>query len=155
MRAMKLISDSFSAGGRIPAEFTCEGADRSPHLAWTGAPAGTRSFALIIDDPDAPGRTWTHWGLYDIPADQTRLDAGFSRQSKGTGVAQALNDFRCADYGGPCPPPGHGVHRYRFRVFALGVEHLALKPSADCRALEGALRPHVLAEAELTGTYSR
>lgn len=152
---MILTSTSFSAGGRIPAEFTCEGADRSPQLAWSAAPAGTRSFALIIDDPDAPGRTWSHWGLYDIPADRAQLPAGFSRQLTGSGIGQAFNDFRRAGYGGPCPPPGHGVHHYRFRVFALDVEHLAVRPGADCRTLERALRPHVLAEAELTGTYSR
>lgn len=152
---MELRSENFPAGGRIPVEYTCEGADHSPHLAWSGAPPGTRSFALIIDDPDAPGGTWSHWGVCDIPADLTQLEVGFSRRAEAAGVRQVINNFRRAAYGGPCPPPGHGAHRYRFRLFALTVERLSLPSGADCRALERAARPHSVGEAQLTGTYSR
>jgi Raf kinase inhibitor-like YbhB/YbcL family protein len=153
---MELQSDALKADETIPSVYTCDGKNRSPHLAWSHLPAGTRSLALIVDDPDAPNGTFGHWGLYDIPPEMTHLDEGFSRaDAEAEGIRQVLNDFGHMGYDGPCPPRGHGVHHYRFRLFALDVNHLELPHRANCRDLEEAVRPHILARAGLTATYSR
>lgn len=144
---MTLTSPAFAAGAAIPERFTCEGEDVSPALAWSGAPEGTRSFALICDDPDAPGRTWVHWVVWDIAAETTSLPEGFD------GARQGLNDFRRTGYGGPCPPPG-APHRYFFKLYALDAA-LDLPARATKADLERALRGHVRAEAQLMGTYRR
>lgn len=154
--AMELHSESFKNDDRIPELYTCSGRDHSPHLAWSGAPRATRSYALIVDDPDAPAGTFAHWGIYDIPPEMTHLDEGFSgRDAQAVGARQVMNDFGRRGYGGPCPPHGHGVHHYRFQLLALDVDHLEVPERADCRQLEEAAHTHVLNRARLTGTFSR
>jgi Raf kinase inhibitor-like YbhB/YbcL family protein len=140
---------AFADGGLIPAKFTCEGANVSPELRWADAPANTRSFALIVDDPDAPVGTFT-WVLFDIPADRSSLAEGAST----VGMA-GKNDFGRAGYGGPCPPRGHGPHRYTFTLYALDIASLKLKAGAGRREIETALRGHILAQATYLGRYER
>jgi Raf kinase inhibitor-like YbhB/YbcL family protein len=134
----------------IPVKFTCEGADVSPELRWSDIPANTHSFALIVDDPDAPVGTFTHWVLLDIPSDRISLAEGESK----TGVA-GKNDFGRAEYGGPCPPRGHGPHRYIFTLYALDVSSLKLKAGSARQQAETALHGHILAQAQYTGRYER
>lgn len=153
--AMRLSSPAFAAGGRIPERFTCDGADLSPALAWSGAPATARSFVILCADPDAPAGTWYHWGVFDIPADQTSLGEGLAKAEKVGRLRQAINDFKKPGWGGPCPPKGHGVHRYRFGLLALSVASLPLGPRPGCREVLAAAEPHILAGTELVGTYSR
>ena len=140
----------FTDGGLIPARFTCEGANVSPELRWSDMPASTHSFALIVDDPDAPVGTFTHWVLFDIPADRSNLAEGENK----IGVA-GKNDFGRAGYGGPCPPRGHGPHRYYFTLYALDIASLKLKAGIGRREVETALRGHVLAQAQYLGRYER
>lgn len=156
--SLVLRSPSFSDGAEIPAEHTCEGRDASPPLTWSGAPAGTRSFALIVDDPDAPDpaapkMTWVHWVLYGIPADASSLP-GTARTSDlaRSGIRTGLNDWRRDAYGGPCPPIGE--HRYYHKLYALDVELGDLgKPTKA--ELESAMKGHVLAQATLLGRYRK
>jgi Raf kinase inhibitor-like YbhB/YbcL family protein len=151
---MQLRSSGFFDGAAIPRRFTYDGEDSSPPLEWSGAPADTRSFVLLCDDPDAPAGIWHHWAAYDIPAKQTGLGEGAA--SLGSGFKQAVNDFRKTGYGGPCPPHRHGVHHYHFRLLALSVAKLplrAMKPS--CVEVEREARKHVIAEATLVGLYQR
>jgi Raf kinase inhibitor-like YbhB/YbcL family protein len=145
--AFTLTSSAFQEGEPIPRPFTCEGDDLAPPLAWSGAPQGTRGFALIMDDPDAPRGTFTHWLLYDIPATMSEL------REQGAGTA-LRNDFGRAAYGGPCPPPGHGPHRYVFTLYAVDVPALDVR-GRQRAALERALQGHTLATARLTGRYQR
>jgi len=152
---MTLKSSAFSEGQPIPKRQSCEGDDLSPPLTWSGQPAGTKSFALICEDPDAPAGTWHHWGIYDIPRDQTSLAEGFAPDAEVGAVRQATTDFDRPGYGGPCPPRGHGKHRYFFRLMALDVAKLDLPLDVDCERLKKAAKPHVLAEAVLMGTYAR
>jgi Raf kinase inhibitor-like YbhB/YbcL family protein len=155
--ALELTSPAFAPGDEIPREYTCDGADRSPPLAWTGAPAGTQSFALIVDDPDAPDpkapkMTWVHWVLYDIPASASGLVAGIDPASLPIGTREGVNDWRRTGYGGPCPPIGR--HRYFHKLFALGALLGDLgRPTAA--QLAAALKRHLLAQSELVGTYQR
>ncbi len=153
--AFQLTSTAFKAGERIPRRYTCEGEDRSPPLAWSGAPAGTRSFVLLCDDPDAPAGTWRHWALFDIPASVDHLDEGYSSHKRTLPTRQAINDFGRGDYGGPCPPPGHGIHHYHFKLLALEVEKLGLGEGARCAEVERAANARMLATTELIGLYSR
>ena len=141
---------AFADGGLIPAKFTCEGANVSPELRWNDAPANTRSYALIVDDPDAPAGTFTHWVLFDVLAERSGLVEGAS----AIGVA-GKNDFGRAGYGGPCPPRGHGPHRYTFTLYALDIASLKLKAGAGRREMETALRGHILAQAAYLGRYER
>jgi len=151
---MTISTPSFSHGGDIPRKFTCEGADVSPELSWTGAPAATQSFALIADDPDAPVGTWTHWVLFDLPATTTSLPEGMSKVDELSGGGrQGRNDFRKIGYGGPCPPPGK-PHRYFFKLYALDAK-INLKPGASKQEVEQAMKGHILAQAELMGKYRR
>lgn len=150
--AMEIISPAFPNGGTIPKLHTCEGADLSPALEWSGEPAGTKSFALIVDDPDAPAGTWNHWLLYDIPASVHALAQGLKPGSVGV---SGTNDFGRPGYGGPCPPKGHGPHRYYFRLYALDVPSLGLGPGVRRAQLDRALRSHILAQAEYLGRYER
>lgn len=153
--SFRLTSPAFDDGGRLPVQCTCEGDDISPALGWEGAPAATRSFVLLCDDPDAPGRTWHHWALYDIEADTGRLGQAVPTHSAADSGRQALNDFGQIGYRGPCPPRGHGTHHYRFRLLALDVAELPLGADPTCPQVEAAARPHVLGEARLIATYSR
>jgi len=146
--ALELSSNAFSGGKGIPSKYTCDGNNISPPLSWSGAPSGTKSFALIADDPDAPAGTWVHWVAWDIPATAMSFPEG--------GVApktvQGMTSFRKTGYGGPCPPSG--THRYFFKLYALDTD-LELSPSTDKGGLEKAMKGHILAQAELMGTYAR
>ncbi len=151
---MEIRSSAFGSGERIPVKYTCDGADFSPSLEWTAGPAGTKSFALICDDPDAPMGTWVHWVIYDIPAAATMLAEGITREKDlPGGGTQGINDFRRTGYGGPCPPGGR-THRYFFKLYALDAA-LDLKPGITKDQLLKAMKGHVLAEAQLMGTYKR
>jgi Raf kinase inhibitor-like YbhB/YbcL family protein len=150
---MEIKSSAFGSGEMIAAKYTCDGADFSPPLEWAGSPAGTRSFALICDDPDAPMGTWVHWVIYDIPPTATMLAEGITREKDlPGGGTQGINDFRKIGYGGPCPPGG--THRYFFKLYALDTM-LGLKPGITKDQLLKAMRGHILAEAQLMGTYRR
>jgi len=153
--AFILTSAAFKDGAPIPAKYTCDGVDVSPPLAWSGAPAGTRSVALIADDPDAPGGTWVHWVLYNLPAEVSDLPENIAKvESLDLGGArQGRNDFRRPGYGGPCPPPGP-AHRYFFKLYALDTR-LELKAGAQKKDVEAALEGHALGSAQLMGTYAR
>jgi Raf kinase inhibitor-like YbhB/YbcL family protein len=152
--AFAISSSSFPTGDDIPKQYTCDGSDLSPELHWSSAPPGTMSFALIADDPDAPAGTWTHWVIFDLPASLTGLPEGVRKVEEVPGVGrQGRNDFRKLGYGGPCPPPGK-AHRYFFRLSALDG-FLSLKPGSSRQELEQAMRGHILATAELMGTYHR
>ncbi|MES2760349.1 MAG: YbhB/YbcL family Raf kinase inhibitor-like protein [Pseudomonadota bacterium] len=153
--ALTLSSTAFDANGPIPPVYTCDGSDVSPPLAWSGVPDGTKSLALIVDDPDAPDpaapqRTWVHWVLYNIAPDATGLEQGGRRLPDGT--QEGSNDWRRTGYGGPCPPIGR--HRYFFKLYALNVELPVLAPATK-HELEQAMQGHVLEKAELIGTYHR
>lgn len=149
-----LTSSAFQEGERIPDRYTCKGEDLSPPLSWREAPAGTKSFALIVEDPDAPGGTFIHWVIYNLPAALTELSEGVTASEQlEDGTLQGVNDFRTIGYRGPCPPPGK-PHRYFFILQALDRE-LDLKARATKAQLEKETRGHVLAEAKLMGTYSR
>ena len=151
---LTLSSPSFSSGGDIPKKFTCDGADVSPQLSWTESPAGTKSFALLVDDPDAPVGNWNHWTLWNLPATTRSLFEGVSKDaSLPDGTQQGKNDFRKTGYNGPCPPPGK-PHRYYFKLFALDIE-LKLRPGAGKHELETAMKGHILAQAEWMGRYGR
>lgn len=153
----ELTSDAFDDGGTIPTKHTCEGDDVSPPLAWSDPPEGTESFALIVDDPDAPNQTWDHWILYDLPEHARELpeDVGPAQRLEQLGeAAQGRNDFGDVEWGGPCPPPGDEPHRYSFRLHALDAT-LGLDPGVAKPALEDAMEGHVLATAELTGRFGR
>ena len=152
--AFALTTTAFSAGGEIPKKHTCDGADLSPALAWSDAPAGTQSFALIADDPDAPVGTWTHWVIWNIPTKLTGLAENVLKtDTLADGTRQGRNDFRRIGYGGPCPPPGK-PHRYFFRLYALDSK-LDLRAGSSRAELERALSGHVLAQAEVMGKYGR
>jgi Raf kinase inhibitor-like YbhB/YbcL family protein len=149
-----LSSTAFQPGGDIPRKYTCGGPNVSPELTWTNPPAGTQSFALIADDPDAPARTWVHWVAYGLPAGSRQLPEAVPRTEAipGGGV-QGQNDFRKTGYGGPCPPPGK-PHRYYFKLYALDSS-LDLKPGATKKAVEQAMAGHILAQAEVMGRFQR
>jgi Raf kinase inhibitor-like YbhB/YbcL family protein len=155
--AFVLTSPAFIHNASIPTAHTCEGADSSPPLNWSGAPAGTRSFALIVDDPDAPDpkapkMTWVHWVLYNLPAGSTGLAGDEAQHGLPAGTLQGRNDWKRTGYGGPCPPIGR--HRYFHKLYALDTVLPDLGHPTKNQLL-GALRGHVLAEAELVGTYQK
>lgn len=150
---LNLTSAAFRDGDSIPPKHTCDGDDVSPPLSWSEAPAETGSFALVCDDPDAPGRVWVHWVVFDLPPAAGALPEGVPpREEVPGGGLQGRNDFRKIGYGGPCPPSG--THRYEFRLYALDAK-LGLRAGATKGDLLAALEGHVLAEAKLTGKYSR
>ena len=151
---MRLFSAAFAEGGSIGRHYTCDGADASPPLSWSGSPSTTQSFALLCDDPDAPGGTWHHWAAYDIPHGQVALVEGASALSR-LPFKQAMNDFNRIGYGGPCPPRGDKAHHYRFRLLALSVSKLQISKNPSCLDVERAARDHIVAEATLTGIYKR
>lgn len=155
--ALILKSSAFADHGPIPTQHTCEGADSSPPLSWSGAPPGTRSFALIVDDPDAPDprapkMTWVHWVVHNIPADVHALAEGAATGGMPPGAVQGLNDWKRAGYGGPCPPIGR--HRYFHRLYALDSLLSGLERPGKGELLD-ALKGRVLAEAQLVGTYQK
>lgn len=152
--AFELTSSAFKEGERIPDRHTCEGDDLSPPLHWSVPPAATKSFALIADDPDAPGGTWVHWVIYNLSLDLRGLPEGIPAKDHWLdGALQGLTDFKRVGYGGPCPPPGK-PHRYYFKLYALDAV-LTLKPRATKSQLLEACKGHVLAEAQLMGRFGR
>jgi Raf kinase inhibitor-like YbhB/YbcL family protein len=142
-----LTSEAFEEGQQIPVQFTCDGHDEAPALSWSEPPPGTKSFALVVDDPDAPSGTFRHWGAYNVPA--------AARSLEGVSFAEVVNDFGKPGYGGPCPPAGHGVHHYRFKLLALGVDGLNLPAEAKVADIEREADKHVVGSAQLTGIYER
>ncbi len=151
---LKIESKAFSAGGDIPAKFTCDGEDRSPALSWSEPPKATQSLALIADDPDAPVGTFVHWVLYDLPATTRELPEGIAASAEpASGGRQGNNDFRHVGYGGPCPPPGR-PHRYFFRLYALDRK-LGLPAGARRQEVDQAMKGHILEQAEVMGRYQR
>ena len=155
--ALTLTSSAFSAGGEIPKVHTCEGSDASPALEWSGAPAGTRSFALVVDDPDAPDpaapqMTWVHWVIYNIPPEAAVLPEGAGSGPLPSGTLEGTNDWKRTGYGGPCPPIGR--HRYFHKLYALDTTLADLGRPTKAK-LEAAMSGHVLAKAELVGTYEK
>ncbi|HXE91232.1 MAG TPA: YbhB/YbcL family Raf kinase inhibitor-like protein [Terriglobales bacterium] len=152
--SFSIESPAFAPGGDIPRKHTCDGPDVSPALRWNEPPAGTKGFALIADDPDAPVGTWVHWVVYDLPAATRELPEGVVKQKDVPGGGrQGTNDFRRLGYGGPCPPPGK-PHRYFFKLYALSTA-LGLEPGATKVDVERAMKGRVLAEASLMGRYRR
>ena len=152
---LKLTSLAFEHQASIPARYTCQGEDVSPALAWTGAPSQTRSFALIVDDPDAPDPAaprvvWVHWVLYNLPADVVELKEGTRQLPAGTG--EGLNDWKKTGYRGPCPPIGR--HRYFYKLYALDTTLPDLGTPSKAK-LEQAMDGHVLSQAQLVGTYQK
>ncbi len=154
---LTITSAAFSPDEEIPREYTCEGEDISPPLTWEGVPSGTRSLVLIVDDPDAPDpaaprMTWVHWVLYDLPPDAPGLRQDTARRGLPSGAREGVNDWKRTGYGGPCPPIGR--HRYFHKLYALDITLGDLgRPTK--KELEAAMKGHVLASAELIGTYQK
>jgi Raf kinase inhibitor-like YbhB/YbcL family protein len=149
-----LSSDAFRNGGEIPPVYTCRGQGISPLLTWDGSPAGIRAFALLLEDPDAPGGTFTHWVIYNIPAEKRELPSSLPRiPSFPDGTRQGMNDFRKIGYGAPCPPPGKS-HRYIFRLYAVDTL-LVATPGMDRGMLLRGIRDHVRASTDLMGCFKR
>jgi Raf kinase inhibitor-like YbhB/YbcL family protein len=146
--AFELTSDAFAAGESIPSKYSCEGENVSPALSWSGAPEGARSLALIMDDPDAPSGTFLHWTAWGLDPGAGQLGEGEAAPSEGS------TGFGETGYGGPCPPPGHGPHRYFFRLHALDAEP-EVAAGASRGELERAIEGHIVATAQLMGTYER
>ncbi len=150
---MELKSRAFEPGAMIPAKYTCDGENVSPPLDWSDPPAGTQSFALVSDDPDAPVGTWVHWVIWNIPAGARALEENLpKRESLSNGANQGTNDFRRIGYRGPCPPSG--THRYFFKLYALDTA-LSLPPHTTKSVLDKAMRGHILGQAGLMGSYRR
>jgi hypothetical protein len=152
---MEITSSVFAYNGAIPSRYTCDGADLSPPLAWSGVPQGAKSLALIVEDPDAPDpaapkMTWVHWVLYNIPARVAGLEE--AARSLPAGTLEGLNDWKRTGYGGPCPPVGR--HRYFHKLYALDAMLPDLRQPSKA-ALEKAIQGHVIATAELVGTYQK
>jgi|ERR1051326_7615432 Raf kinase inhibitor-like YbhB/YbcL family protein len=157
MSELKLTSAGFAHNQPIPKKYSSEANDLAPPLQWEGAPVEAKSFALTCDDPDAPVGTFAHWVLYGIPASITALPEALPKTETVPtlgGAKQGINDFGRIGWGGPCPPRGHGVHHYHFKLYALETE-LNLPPKATKRKLEEAMKGHILVQAELVGTYER
>lgn len=150
--AFRITSPVFADGGAIPVRHTCEGEYRSPLLTWLDAPEAARSFVLIMDDPDAPKGTFTHWVLYDIPRETTELGENVPEGTVGT---SGRNSFGRNGYGGPCPPAGDPPHRYRFTLHALDIPSIGLSPHAEREQVEARMQAHVLRSTQLVGTYQR
>jgi Raf kinase inhibitor-like YbhB/YbcL family protein len=158
--AITVTSSAFKAGQPIPKDYTSEGQDRSPPLAWSGVPAAAKELALVCDDPDAPTpEPWVHWVIYKIPAATTELPEGIPREprlSQPGGALQGANTWESNNtgYRGPEPPRGHGVHHYHFKLYAVD-NPLDVKPGLDKKALLAAMQGHIVAQGELIGTYER
>lgn len=150
--AMEVRSPAFAAGDTVPKDYTCEGENRSPPLEWSGVPEAAAALMLTCDDPDAPSGLFRHWAAYDIDPGLAGLAAGAAASGD---FPQAINDFGKAGYGGPCPPKGHGAHRYRFRLSALSRRIGLPDGSASCAEVEATAKPLVIATAEFTGLYER
>jgi len=148
----RLLIAAFPEGAMIPKLHSCEGADVSPSIEWSGEPTETKSLALIVDDPDAPGGVWNHWLLYDLAASLRSLAQGHKPGKLGV---SGTNDFGKLGYSGPCPPKGHGPHRYFFKLYALDVASLGVPAGAKRAEIDKAMKGHVLTEAQCMGRYER
>ena len=153
--ALALNSPAFGEGTRIPDRYTADGDDISPPLSWSDPPPNTRSFAIVCSDPDAPRGTWYHWAVYDLPETTRELDKDQPKATVADVGRQAISDFGRPGWGGPCPPRGHGTHRYRFHLMALDIPSLSLPDQAKCADVERAAADHIVGESVLTATYSR
>ena len=155
--ALAIKTQAFAPNQKIPERFSRDGGNLSPQLEWSGAPAATRSFALIVEDPDAPKGTFRHWAAYNIPAVALRLPEGAGSQTAGSGMqmTMARNDFGNPRYDGPQPPPGHGIHHYHFRLFALDVPTLDVPATCAAQDVLDAVRVHALAEGDTVGLFER
>ena len=152
-KKVELSSSAFKANGLIPKQYTCDGINISPSLSWNNIPENAKSLTLILDDPDAPGRTWVHWIIYNMPPISKGLQEGvLPLQNFSHDTKQGLNDFNKIGYGGPCPPSG--THRYFFKLYALDTK-LNLEAGATKKQLENAMKDHILAQAELIGKYKK
>jgi Raf kinase inhibitor-like YbhB/YbcL family protein len=151
--SMRLTSNAFEDGEALPAEFTCDGAGRSPELQWSEPPSGTQSFALMVEDSDAPNSPFGHWGVYDIPMSARQIDTG-AAESGASGLKQTTNDFGQPGYGPPCPPKGDPPHHYHFRLMAMDLPELRRTP-ANVEAIFNAGNHHLLASAQLVALYGR
>ena len=152
---LMLASPAILPGGEIPLQYTCDGADISPPLTWSGVPNGTQSLVVVIEDPDAPSGVFRHWATFDIPAGSRGLGAGYSATRLSTGFHEARNEFGKSGYDGPCPPKGHGTHHYHFRLLAVSRPTLDLKVPATGLDVVRAAEPYVIERTELGGTYHR
>jgi Raf kinase inhibitor-like YbhB/YbcL family protein len=152
---LMLVSPAFPPGGAIPSEYTCDGADISPPLTWSGLPTGTQSLVLVVEDPDAPSGVFRHWAAFDIPAGSRGLQAGYGPSRSGSGFREARNDFGKAAYGGPCPPKGHGTHHYHFRLLAISRPTLELRAGMTAADVLKAAEPYAIQRTDLVGTYHR
>ncbi|HEU4752898.1 MAG TPA: YbhB/YbcL family Raf kinase inhibitor-like protein, partial [Armatimonadota bacterium] len=150
--ALEVTSNSFTDGGAIPRQYTCDGEDRSPHVAWSGSPEGTQGYALIVHDPDAPSGDFTHWVVFDIPAGVKEFPDGAAPIQTSQ---EGKNSFGTVGYRGPCPPPGHGPHHYIFEVYALDTHYTGLGEGASREEVERRIEPHTLARGRITGLYER
>lgn len=154
MEKISVSAEAFKEGEMIPAKFTCDGKDVSPSLTWKGIPANTKSNVLIMDDPDAPGGTFVHWVIFNIPGGTDKLPEGIPRNlTLADGSIQGTTSFGRAGYGGPCPPPGK-PHRYYFKLYALDAK-LNLQPGVTKKDVENAMSGHILAKGELMAKYKR
>ena len=152
---LALTSPDFEPGRTIPERFTCDGANISPGLVWTGVPEGTAELLLVCDDPDAPGGVFRHWAAWGIAPELGGLDAGYGPESVEPGFQQAVNDFGKPGYGGPCPPAGDAPHGYHFRLSALSEKITEAAPGATCAEIIALARPRVIEFAESVGLYGR
>ncbi|HTW39016.1 MAG TPA: YbhB/YbcL family Raf kinase inhibitor-like protein [Steroidobacteraceae bacterium] len=153
--AFSIRSSAFSDGQRIPPRYSRDGGNISPHLEWSDAPAGTKSYVLVVEDPDAPHGTFRHWAAYDIPAQSHALPEGAGSAQGAVPVKMAVNDFGNHQYDGPQPPLGHDAHHYYFRLAALDVANLSVPPHARVAEVWKAARAHTIAAAEMVGTFRR
>ena len=151
---MRLYSPAFQYGQQIPRKYTCDGEDVSPPLVIEDVPGSAKALVLIVEDPDAPRRNFTHWVIYNIPSATRELPEGIPKAGETTFGLQGVNDFGRIGWGGPCPPRGHGTHRYFFRLYALDTA-LNLRPGATKEQVRAAMQDHVVTEAEYMGVYSR
>lgn len=152
---LTLRSAAFPNGGQIPPKYTDDGDNVSPPLEWAGAPDATRSYVVVMEDPDAPSGVFRHWALYDIAPNRSKLPEGVDGSAKAETMGRGLNDMGHEHYDGPAPPPDHGVHHYHFRIAALDVDHLPLPAHAPVDQVWKAAQPHMLDLAEIVGTYAR
>ena len=151
--SIKVKSTAFKDGELIPSKYTCDGVNVSPPLSWSSLPANAKTVAMIVDDPDAPGKTWVHWVIYDLPTSMNSLAENVPKEEKlVAGGKQGTNDFRKIGYGGPCPPSG--THRYYFKIYALDAA-TSLAPAATSDQLSKAMEGHVVAQGQLMGRYKR
>ena len=152
--SIKLTSSTFNDGELIPRKYTYDGEDVSPPLHWSGVPASTKALVLVVDDPDAPGGTWVHWLVYDLPPELTSLPENIASAMEHAGSAkQGMNDFRKIGYGGPCPPSG--MHRYYFKLYALDAKPSLNNPGTSKDEVLKQLAGHTIAQGELMGRYKR